>query len=49
MVPVCGLLLLTHGFFNVEHVKSLLGRRQLTPLFTIPKRLWVIGGGVLTR
>lgn len=49
MVPVCGLLLLTHGFFNVEHVKALLGKRELTPLLVIPKRLWVIGGGVLSR
>ena len=49
MVPVGVLLLLTHGFFSVEHVKSLLGRRELTPLFTIPKRIWLIGGGTLTR
>ena len=49
MVPVCALLLLTHGFFNVEHVKALLGRRELVPLLVIPKRIWLIGGGVLSR
>jgi energy-coupling factor transport system permease protein len=49
MAPFYVLLLVTHGFFNVEHVKSLLGGRALTPLFVIPKRLWLIGGGVLSR
>ncbi len=43
------LLLITHGFFNVEHVKALLGKHELTPLLVIPKRMWLIGGGVLSR
>jgi energy-coupling factor transport system permease protein len=49
MAPFYALLVITHGFFNVEHVKSLVHRPELTPLVVIPRRLWLIGGAVLSR
>ena len=49
MLPFYGLLLLTHGFFNVEQVRALTGRSELTPLFTFPESWWLIGGGSLSR
>lgn len=49
MLPFYGLLLLTHGFFNVEQVKALTGRSELTPLFAFPQGWWLIGGGSLSR
>jgi len=49
LLPFAILLLLTHGFFNVEHVKQLTGRRELTRLFTIPAAWPVIGGGGMSR
>jgi energy-coupling factor transport system permease protein len=44
MLPFYILLLLTHGFFNVSQVEYLTGRQVLTPIFTIPKNWWLIGG-----
>jgi energy-coupling factor transport system permease protein len=45
MLPFYVLLLVTHGFWNVEQVKALTGREELTPLFTFPAGWWLIGGG----
>ncbi len=45
MVPFYLLLLLTHGFFNVDQVKSLTGKTELTTLFMFPRTWPVIGGG----
>jgi energy-coupling factor transport system permease protein len=49
MIPFYILLLLTHGFFNIDQVKALTGRSVLTPLFTIPEDWWLVGGGVMSR
>src|SRR5262249_37753747 len=49
MTPFYLLLLFTHGFFNIEHVKSLLGKSQLTPVYVVPKGLWLVGGATLSR
>ena len=49
MIPFYILLLLTHGFFNIEQVKSLTGRTVLTPMFSFPRTWWLIGGGTLSR
>jgi len=44
MLPFYILLLITHGFFNVDQVKALTGRVELTPMFTFPENWWLIGG-----
>lgn len=44
MIPFYVLLLFTHGFFNIDQVKALTGREQLTALFSIPENWWLIGG-----
>jgi energy-coupling factor transport system permease protein len=48
MFPFYILLLLTHGFFNIEQVESLTGKTQLTPMFMFPKSWWLIGGGTMS-
>ena len=48
MIPFYILLLLTHGFWNVEQVKMLTGKTVLTPIFTFPKTWWLIGGGTMS-
>ncbi|WP_221033125.1 energy-coupling factor transporter transmembrane component T family protein [Actomonas aquatica] len=49
MTPFFVILLITHGFFNVQHVQRLLGGRELTPLFHLPENLWFIGGASFSR
>ena len=39
MLPFYGLLLITHGFFNVEQVGALTGRPELTPYSPSPKKV----------
>ncbi len=48
MLPFFVLLLLTHGFWNVEQVKMLTGHQNLTPIFSFPKNWWLIGGGMMS-
>jgi energy-coupling factor transport system permease protein len=48
MIPFYILLLITHGFFNTDQVKTLTGRQKLTPLFTFPANWPVIGGGSMS-
>jgi energy-coupling factor transport system permease protein len=45
MVPFYLLLLITHGFWNTDQVKTLTGQEALTPLFTFPEGWLLIGGG----
>jgi energy-coupling factor transport system permease protein len=47
MIPFFIILLLTMGFFNVEQVKALTGR-ELTPVFSIPRDWWLVGGATMT-
>ncbi|MCF3648567.1 energy-coupling factor transporter transmembrane component T family protein [Synoicihabitans lomoniglobus] len=49
MTPFFIILLITHGFFNVQHVQRLLGSRDLTPWLTLPADWWIGGGAVLSR
>jgi energy-coupling factor transport system permease protein len=44
MFPFYILLLLTHGFFNIQQVETLTGRTSLTSIFSFPKNWWLIGG-----
>jgi energy-coupling factor transport system permease protein len=48
MIPFYILLLLTHGFWNIEQVKSLTGKQTLTPLFAFPRAWWLVGGGTMS-
>jgi energy-coupling factor transport system permease protein len=48
LVPFYIFLVVTMGFFNVEQVKFLTGKSELTPIFTIPQNWWLIGGGEMT-
>jgi energy-coupling factor transport system permease protein len=48
MIPFYAFLLLTMGFFNVDHVRGLLGGRELTPLVVLPEGWPVVGGGRMT-
>ncbi len=45
IMPFYVLILLTHGFFNVDQVKALTGKTELTPVFAFPGHWWLIGGG----
>ena len=44
MIPFYILLIITHGFFNIQQVSNLTGKEVLTNLFTIPENWWLIGG-----
>ena len=44
MIPFYVILLLTHGFWNVDQVKVLTGKKLLTPIFAFPAHWWLIGG-----
>ena len=48
MAPFYLLLLLTHGFWNVEQVKALTGKPALTSLFAFPAQWWLVGGASLS-
>lgn len=48
MSPFYVLMLLTHGFWNVEQVKLLSGHSALRPLLTLPTAWWAIGGASLS-
>lgn len=44
MIPFYLFLLITMGFFNIEQIKALTGKTELTPLLTLPESLWLLGG-----
>jgi energy-coupling factor transport system permease protein len=48
MVPFYILLLITHGFWNTDQVKTLTDQEVLTPLFIFPESWWLIGGGMMS-
>jgi energy-coupling factor transport system permease protein len=48
MTPFYMLLLVTHGFWNTAQVQSLTGREVLTPLITLPRHWWLVGGATLS-
>lgn len=49
MLPFFIVMLVTHGFSNIQPVQRLTGRHVLTPLLMLPRGWWVIGGRVLSR
>jgi energy-coupling factor transport system permease protein len=48
MIPFYALLLLTHGFWNTDQVKTLTNQEVLTPMFSFPESWWLIGGGMMS-
>lgn len=48
MIPLYVFLLLSMGFFNVDQVKALTSKAELTPLLTLPQAWLVIGSAQLT-
>lgn len=48
MVPLYIFLLLSMGFFNVEQVKALTHKVELTPLLTLPQDWLWVGGAQMT-
>lgn len=48
MLPFYLFLLLTMGFFNIDQVKMLTGKTELTPLLVLPAQWWMVGGAKMT-
>lgn len=48
MIPFYIFLILSMGFFNIEQVKLLTAKSELTPLLTLPNQLWLIGGAKMS-
>jgi energy-coupling factor transport system permease protein len=48
MAPFCVLLILTHGFFNIQYVKKLAGLSSLRVLFQIPDSIAYVGGAKMS-
>ena len=44
ILPFYIFLLLTHAFFNRDQIMTLLGTKQLSPIFTFPEKWWLVGG-----
>ena len=48
MIPFYIFLILSMGFFNIEQVKLLTGKSELTTLLNLPDWLWLIGGAKMS-
>lgn len=48
MVPFYIFLIVSMGFFNVEQVKLLTNKVELTALFNLPQTWWLIGGAKMS-
>jgi energy-coupling factor transport system permease protein len=48
MVPFYLFLIFSMGFFNVEQVKLLTHKSELTSLISLPPQLWLIGGAKMS-
>ncbi|OYQ67142.1 cobalt transporter [Pseudanabaena sp. SR411] len=48
MIPFYIFLILSMGFFNVEQVKLLTSKSELTPLLILPQTWWLIGGAKMS-
>ncbi|TYQ27639.1 energy-coupling factor transporter transmembrane protein EcfT [Pseudanabaena sp. UWO311] len=49
MIPFYIFLILSMGFFNVEQVKLLTNKLELTSLLSLPQTWWVVGGAKLSQ
>ncbi len=48
MVPFYIFLILSMGFFNIEQVKLLTNKSELTPLLSLPPSWWFLGGAKMS-
>jgi len=48
MIPFYIFLILSMGFFNVEQVKLLVNKSELTPLLSLPQTWWLVGGAKMS-
>ena len=48
MIPFYIFLIFSMGFFNVEQVKLLTNKLELTPLLSLPQTWWLIGGAKMS-
>ena len=48
MLPFYLFLLVTMGFFNIDQVKMLTGKAELTPLLILPAQWWWVGGAKMS-
>ena len=48
MIPFYIFLILSMGFFNIEQVKLLTNKSELTPLLSLPQTLWFLGGAKMS-
>ncbi|MBD2189842.1 energy-coupling factor transporter transmembrane component T family protein [Pseudanabaena mucicola] len=48
MIPFYIFLIVSMGFFNVEQVKLLTSKAELTALFNLPQTWWLIGGAKMS-
>ena len=48
MIPFYIFLIISMGFFNVEQVKLLAHKSELTTLFSLPQSLWLVGGAKMS-
>ena len=48
MIPFYIFLILSMGFFNVEQMKLLTSKAELTSLFAFPQSWWVLGGASMS-
>lgn len=48
MIPFYLFLILSMGFFNIEQVKLLTHKSELTSLISLPPQLWLIGGAKMS-
>ena len=48
MIPFYVFLIVSMGFFNVEQVKLLTNKAELTALFNLPQTWWLIGGAKMS-
>jgi len=48
MIPFYIFLILSMGFFNIEQVKLLTNKSELTPLLSLPQTWWFLGGAKMS-
>ena len=48
MIPFYVFLILSMGFFNVEQVKLLTHKTELTTILSLPQALWLVGGAKMS-
>jgi energy-coupling factor transport system permease protein len=48
MIPFCILLVITQGFFADDMIYAKTGQTELTPVFVLPEKWWLVGSAVMS-